>query len=67
MNKPIHYSRNPGFKIPAKRLPKGLLDDLSSFVESESTDREARATELAEIYGISVQEILSQLENLRKK
>lgn len=67
MEKPIHYSRNPGFKMPPKKLPKWLLDDLSSFVESESTDREARAVELAELYGVSVQEILSQLETLRKK
>lgn len=65
--KPIHYSRNPGFKIPRKTFPKWLLEDLSSFVESESTDREARAIELAHLYGVSVSDILEQLEKLRKK
>ncbi len=63
----LHYSRNPGFKIPKKSLPKWLLDDLSAFVESESTDREARALELSYLYGISVSDILEQLEKLRKK
>jgi hypothetical protein len=63
----IHYSRNPGFNIPKKTLPKQLLEDLSSFVESESTDREARAMELSHLYGISVADILEQLEKLRRK
>ncbi len=65
--KVIHYSRNPGFKMPKKRLPKQLLHDLSAFVESESTDREARAMELAAHYGVSVNDILSELDKLRHK
>ena len=65
--KPIHYSQNPGFKIPKKLLPKELLEDISSFLESESTNREERATELSHHYGISVSDILKQLERLRKK
>ncbi len=65
--KVIHYSRNPGFRMPRKHLPKGLLADLSAFVESESTYREARAADLAAHYGVSVQEILTQLEQLRLK
>lgn len=66
-DKVIHYARNPGFRMPKKRLPKGLLADLSAFVESESTDREARAAELAAHYELSVQDILAQLEQLRLK
>jgi hypothetical protein len=62
--KPIHYSRNPGFKIPKKNLPQELLNDLSAFVESESTDREARAMELSEIYAISVNDILLELNRM---
>lgn len=56
---------NPGFKIPKKNLPQELINDLSSFVESESTDREARAMELSEIYGISVNDILSELNRMK--
>ena len=63
----IHYSRNPGFRMPRKRLPKGLLEDLSAFLESESTDREARAAELAAHYEVSVLDILAELEQLRLK
>ncbi len=41
------------------------MRDLSAFVESESTDREARAMELAELYGFSVHDILAELDKLR--
>lgn len=63
----IHYARNPGFRMPRKRLPKGLLADLSAFVEIESTDREARAADLAAHYEVSVSDILAELEKLRLK
>ncbi len=62
---PIHNLRNPGFIIP-KKLPPWLLDDVSSFVESESTDREARAMELAELYWTSLQEILQEMDTIKK-
>lgn len=63
----IPYSSNPGLKIPKRHLPKALLRDLSSFLESESTDREARATELADYYGIPIRDILSELDKLKDK
>lgn len=63
--KPTHYHRNPGLKSP-KRIPTKLRQDIDSFVESESVDREARAMELASIYGVSVHEILSEIERKKK-
>ncbi len=53
--------------MPANTLPQALMRDLSAFVESESTDREARAAELAQLFNVSVNEVLAQLEELRRK
>ena len=66
MSEVIHYWRNPGLRIP-KKLPQGLLRELDSFIESESTDREARIAELAELCGVSVHDILEQIKKLEVK
>lgn len=63
--KSTHYHRNPGLKVPRK-LPAKLRQDVNSFIESESVDREARAIELANLYGISVYETLRELEKKSK-
>lgn len=47
-----------------KQIPQKLLEDLNSFLESESVDMQARAIELAHHYGISVSDILSIFNKL---
>ncbi len=51
--------------MPTKMLPAEILFELSAFNESESSDREARASDVATQFGMTLMEVLSQLENLR--
>ena len=51
--------------MPKKTLPAEVLLELSAFTESESSDREARASDIAEQFGMTLMEVLSQLEKLR--
>lgn len=51
--------------MPKKVLPAEILLELSAFTESESSDREARASDIAAQFGMTLMEVLSQLENQR--
>ena len=59
MSQRFRHWYNPWFDIPKRRKPDGIdPDDLRSFIESESVDRELRVLQLAEQYGVEVAEIL---------
>lgn len=51
--------------MPQKTLPVEVLLELSAFTESESSDREARASDVAAQFGMTLMDVLSQLEKLR--